>query len=159
MPEDEPKIIIDEGWKAQVERERELARLKAEEAGETPESPESPEATVAPESAGDGDVDQQEEPASFESLIGSLATQCMFALGVIAPEGSERVMVDLNQAKYLIDLLEILRDKTKGNLSPAEEGALREALAELQRVFVARVQQFQEHAMRQAGIDPTQLKQ
>lgn len=152
MAEDEPKIIVDEGWKAQVEREREQARLKALEAGDTEEGSE-PETSETTEEGS-----QEEESASFESLIGGLATQCMLALGVLAPEGTDRVMVDLNQAKYLIDLLEILRNKTKGNLTPAEEGALREAMSELQRIFVARVQQFQEQAMRQAGIDPANLK-
>jgi hypothetical protein len=36
---------------------------------------------------------------------------------------------------------------------------LTEALAELQRIYLVRMQQYQEHAMRQAGIDMNQLRQ
>src|SRR5262245_39982081 len=99
---DEPKIFVDEDWKAQVQREREAAQQAPE---------------VAP--AVEGGVAEGELPegASFLSLVSSLATQCMFALGLIAPQGQQQVMVDLDQAQYLLDLLGILLDKTKGNLT------------------------------------------
>ncbi len=146
MADEEKKIIIDEGWKGQVEREKEEARRKLDE--------------QAPQ-AEDGEAADQEglpEEATFESLVGTLASQTMFALGLLAVPGQEQVMVDLDQAKFSIDLLAVLRDKTKGNLEPKEEGAITEALGELQRVYVARVQQFQEQAMKEAGVDLGNLK-
>ena len=67
-------------------------------------------------------------------------------------------MVDIAQAKYLIDTLMMLRDKTQGNLTPEEEGVLSESISELQRVYVVRTQQAQEASLKQAGIDLNNLK-
>jgi len=135
--DDKPKIIIDEDWKTQVQREKEEARKKAEEAPK-------PEERAAPEA----------EEASFEGLVSGLAMQAMIALGVLAPRDAKEVMIDLRGAKYVIDLLIVLRDKSKGNLTPEEQGYLAESLADLQQTYVLRSQQLQEAALRQAGVDP-----
>lgn len=169
MP-DEPKIIIDEGWKAQVAREREEAARKAAEKPQEPATPAEAQPPRAPaqehaavpidEESGYEPLGDEEEllEASFVTLVASLATQAMFALGVMAAPGTRQVMVNLDQAKFTIDTLVILRDKTKGNLDADEEANLDEALAELQRMYVARFQQWQEQALRQSGIDPNNLK-
>lgn len=141
MPDD-AKIFVDEDWKAQVQREREAA-AKAKEA---------PAAAEAPEAALEGELP---EAASFMGLVSSLATQCMFALGLVAPQGQTQVMVDLDQAQYMLDMLAIILEKTKGNLAPEEEGALKQAISELGDVYIARVQQFQEETIRRAGADLT----
>ena len=52
----------------------------------------------------------------------------------------------------------MLRDKTKGNLVPEEAAVVQETIAELQRLFAARVQQAQAQAMQQAGINPNNLR-
>jgi len=137
MADEEKKIIIDEDWKSQVQREKEEARKKAEE---QPEQEEKPAAAA--------------EEASFEGLVSGLSMQAMIALGVLAPRDAKEVQVDLRGAKYVIDLLIVLRDKTKGNLTPEEQGYLAESLADLQQTYVLRSQQLQESALRQAGIDP-----
>ncbi len=72
--------------------------------------------------------------------------------------GQNQVVVNLEQAKEAIDMVFMLRDKTKGNLSAEEDGVLSETLMELQRLFAARVQQAQAQAMQQAGVDPSQLR-
>jgi hypothetical protein len=79
----------------------------------------------------------------------------MLALGVIGDPNAKQVMVDLGQAKYLIDTLVMLRDKMNGNMTPEEEGQLTQAVSELQQFFVLRSQQAQEAQFKQAGIDPT----
>jgi hypothetical protein len=147
MADDESKIFIDEDWKAQVQREKEQAAAKKSDAP-----------PAAAESA-DEEIDPNAPPeANFVALVSSLATQCMFALGLIAPRDGGQVMVDIHGAKFLIDLLTTLREKTKGNLDAEENGALTEAIAELQRAFVVRSQQVQESQMREAGIDLSNLR-
>ncbi|MBI4559431.1 MAG: DUF1844 domain-containing protein [Candidatus Hydrogenedentes bacterium] len=136
MSEEEPKIIIDEDWKAQVQREREQAKKTAEE-----KKPEAPGEKPAPSG----------EESLFVSLISSLTAQTMFALGLIAEREAKEVTVDLGQARYIIDTLMMLRQKTKGNLTPNEEGHLSEAVAELQRIYVVRAQQVQESALQGAA--------
>lgn len=136
MSDDSSKIIIDEGWKAQVERERSEAAQAPEKGAE--EAPQAP------------------EEVSFGTVVSMLSMQSMMALGMLAQQqGEQEVMVDLNGAKYMIDMLMVLRDKTEGNLEPEEKGYLTQALADLQQAFVVRSQQVQENAMRPSGIDPS----
>jgi hypothetical protein len=151
---DEPKIFIDEGWKAQVQREKEEAAKRATSAPEEAVSPLAAEAEV-PLAEGD---DEGPITANFTTLIASLATQAMMALGVMAPPGTREVMVDLDAAKFSIDTLAMLQEKTRGNLTEEESAHLEEASVELERIFVARLQQFEEQALRNAGVDPTNLK-
>ena len=90
---------------------------------------------------------------SFAGLLQSLAAQCAYALGLIAQKDANQIMVDIVEAKYCIDTLMMLRAKTKGNLTPEEEGLLANMIAELQQVYVVRAQQVQETELKKAGID------
>ena len=150
MPDDEPKIIIDEDWKSQVQREKEAAQVAATAGGEEAEA----------EADADAAPGQQAPPeaATFGGLVDSLAAQALFALGVIAPQGTEQITLDLAMAKFTIDMLTVLREKTKNNLTPEEEGALTENIAELQRIYVARTYQVQEAELRRAGVDLSNIK-
>lgn len=157
MSEEEPKIFIDEGWKSQVQREKEEAARKAAEAQAAPAAAPTPVNPIL----GDGDEGEPlegEEEASFVSLVGSLATQTMFALGLIADPGSGQLMVNLDAARYTLDMLAVIGEKTKGNLTEEEDEALRQTCGELEQAFAVRLQQFQQQAMQQAGIDPNNLK-
>jgi hypothetical protein len=79
---------------------------------------------------------QRHGPPSFEHLVMSLATTAMFQLGLVKGSEEETPRVDLLAAKETIDLLDILQQKTKGNLSGTEEDLLRDSLYELRMVFV-----------------------
>ena len=134
MTEETPKIIIDEDWKAQVQREKEEAARKSAGTDEKPQAgPGAPAAS---------------QGASFEALASGLSMQAMLALGMVAPRDAKEVTIDLIEGKYLIDMLMVLRDKTKGNLTPQEQGLLTQTIADLQQVFVVRTQQMQEAALR-----------
>lgn len=72
---------------------------------------------------------------TFIGLIFSLATQAMMAMGDLAdPDG--RSMKDLTLAKQTIDLLGMLREKTKGNLTAEEDGMLSHTLRDLRLRYV-----------------------
>lgn len=151
MADEERKIIIDEDWKSQVEKEKEQAGVEAP-------SDEAEEAVH--EIAGHEDEEHgpgQLPEASFMNLVGSLAAQSMVALGAVQQPGQQQIMVDLGQAKYCIDTLAMLKEKTEGNLSEDEDTELTQVLAQLQQIFVTRAHQVQEQEMRQAGIDPQNL--
>lgn len=138
-PDEEPKIIIDEDWKGRVEREREESLQQAEKAGASEEA---------------GAPEEGEEGSLLEQLVSGLAAQTLLALGLVAEQNQQEVMVDMPTAKHVIDTLMMLRDKTKGNLTPQEEQVFREALSELQRLYAARAQQVQQAAMHGATADP-----
>lgn len=72
---------------------------------------------------------------SFEKFIASLYMTTLMHLGMAAPQG-EKPMLDLIGARQTIDILGILNDKTKGNLSPAEESTLRNVLYELRMAYL-----------------------
>ena len=126
VADDGPKIIIDEDWKSQVQREKEQVAQAQQDAESEPQAPETP----------------------FIGLVSSLAMQAMYCLGMTPPDEDGKVYVDLEQAKALIDSLAILRDKTKGNLTPEEQGALTDTLSEAQRVYVMVAQHIQEAQLR-----------
>jgi hypothetical protein len=69
-------------------------------------------------------------PVSFSHLLVSLAHQAMHDLGE-GPAGSERdPTLGLEMARHSIDMLRVLSEKTKGNLSPEEQKLLDTLLAE-----------------------------
>jgi len=73
---------------------------------------------------------------SFTSLVSFLATIALQHLGVIKNPLSKEVEKDLDLAKYSIDTLDMLKEKTKGNLTKDEESFLINALADLKLSFV-----------------------
>jgi hypothetical protein len=162
MADEERKLFIDEDWKAKVQREKELARQQAEQKTASPEAGSAAAgagagAAASEEAPGQEGGSGEQEDSLFLGLVQSLAAQAMYALGLIAEPGAQQVMVDLGQAKYVVDTLMMLRDKTQGHLTPVEQGQLTEALGELQRLYVLRAQQVQEQTLRKAGVDPHNL--
>ena len=123
------KVIIDEDWKTKVQREKEALQQPAADGG----TPGAESAEPKP-----GTPPKMEIPeASFSLLLTTLATQALAALGQVAPPDAKEVPVDLKLAKHLIDTMEILEQKTKGNLTNDESQLLGQMLYELRMVFVA----------------------
>jgi len=72
---------------------------------------------------------------NFSTFVMGLSTQALMHLGEIAdPEAPHGP--DLDAAKQMIDLLGILREKTTGNLEPAEEQLLSSMLYDLRMRYV-----------------------
>ena len=76
-----------------------------------------------------------DEP-SFSSFLSTLGMQAFFSLGEIQDPASPEIKTDLAQAKYLIDVIQILSDKTNGNLSEEEGVMIKELLYGLKMKFV-----------------------
>ena len=75
-------------------------------------------------------------PGNFAALVSMLTTQALFALGMLKVEGQEAKEPDLEMAKYHIDMLETLQEKTKGNLSNEEDKVLEDTLNQLRMAYV-----------------------
>lgn len=127
---DEKKIIIDEDWKSTVEAEKEAAR-REREAQATGQG-----GAATGEAAAPG-ADMPLPPASFEMLVTTLATEAMIGLGQIPHPMTGQMHADGSHARYAIDMLEMLAEKTKGNLTPGEDRGLRALLHQLRMAFVA----------------------
>lgn len=119
---------IDESWKESVHKEKGGAEPKAPLRPEEPApSPASP-VSEAPES-------------NFSFFISTLGMQALAALGLLPDPstGLEKTAVsaqDLAHAKYLIDIIQMLSEKTKGNLTPKESSMIEDMLYELRVKFV-----------------------
>jgi hypothetical protein len=124
---DGKKLIIDEDWKAQVEAERQQAQQGAKAA------PSGPGAKGESDDVGD----LQMPPASLELLVTTLATEALMAMGHMAHPATGKIHVERNQAKYLIDTIEVLQQKTKGNLTQDEQLMIESVLHQLRMAFVA----------------------
>jgi hypothetical protein len=149
VPADEPQA--DEDWKSQVQAEKE-ADTAEEPAAEEPAAEEpaaeepAAEEPAAEEPAAEEPAAEEpaaEEPAaegvpeaSFSTLISVLATQTMVALGEGIPGHQEQSPVQLSLARYHIDTLSVLQEKTAGNLSDEEAALLEQVLYQLRMMYV-----------------------
>ena len=77
-----------------------------------------------------------EPQLDFFNYIASLGFQTMIFLGEMPNPITNQVEKNLKQAKFLIDTLVILHDKTKGNLSKEEDDLLNGSIYELQLRYV-----------------------
>ena len=75
-------------------------------------------------------------PASFTLLVLSLRAQCEMQLGMMHFGEEEKPKPDLDIARHTIDLMAILLEKTKGNLTLDEQRLLENSLTELRFRFV-----------------------
>ncbi|SRR5581483_10601062 len=76
-------------------------------------------------------------PASFESLVQSLLLQAQMFLGMFfSGEEKNRPEPDFIRARHSIDLLAILQEKTKGNVTLEEQRLLENSLTELRFRYV-----------------------
>jgi hypothetical protein len=82
----------------------------------------------------DGDSSPELPPADFDFLVYSLRLQAEINLGLL-PFG-DRQEPDYGLARHHIDLLAMLQEKTKGNLTLEEQRALDNSITELRFRFV-----------------------
>ena len=118
---DKKKIIVDENWKQRAQKEKEVLTAKEEAEKEKTDQ----EERHGPLPKGD-----------FAALLNMLFTQTLFSLGVVQMQGDDKREPDLALAKYNIDMLESLEEKTKGNLSDIEQKTIAAALNDLRMVYV-----------------------
>ena len=88
----------------------------------------APAGTPAPETP-------KRSPA-FENLIRSLGQNAAMLLGGYADPRTGQPMLDLEGAREMIDMLDVLREKTVGNLAPEEDTLLLDVLGNLKLAFM-----------------------
>src|SRR5688572_7277030 len=169
MADEQPSLHIDTDWKKQAQEEK--RRLAEEEqkraadrerssagAATTPGagmgigapgmgSPASagaaPGAASARGRAGSAGASRERAipEANVATLVNSLMTQVLLYLGELAPRGVEP-QVNLDMAKFNIDLLGVLEEKTKGNLTSDEQKMLDTVLYETRMRYVQVASQY-----------------
>jgi hypothetical protein len=110
----------------------ESGEARADVADEAPAPPPAPEpAPGAATGAEPGD-----EPVTFSTFVLGLSTQVLLHLGEIPNPVTHALERDLGAAKHVIDILGILREKTRNNLEPGEESLLDSVLYDLRMRYV-----------------------
>ena len=84
------------------------------------------------------DPEEMMEQTLFTEFLMSIASSAFIYLGLVEHPATGRRQVDLGAAKESIDMLDMLREKTRGNLTAGEEKLFEELLADLKMQFVAR---------------------
>lgn len=139
---DEPKLIIDTDWKSQAQAEKD--RLEQAAVAKKPKAaPGTPGSDGAPE----------DDKVRFEDVVALLASQSLSYLGYFPDPRTGQAVVSLEYAKLHIDMLGIIEEKTKGNLSEAEATALTRTVSELRMAFVE-VQSAVAKAVQEGRIKP-----
>ena len=132
-------IHVDADWKSQAEREKEELAKKVGDATPPQTAPAGDVATPAGQSADDSVAPKRGTlpSASFELLVEQYATQILMALGQL-PDGSRKNRDrDMDLARLYIDLLGIIQEKSKGNLSPQQQELIDGMLYQMRMIFVA----------------------
>ncbi|MDD5584952.1 MAG: DUF1844 domain-containing protein [Candidatus Omnitrophica bacterium] len=105
---EEIKKKVDDAWKNQVDKEKEQAHAATQ---------------------------PYHEP-TFSIFLSSLSMQAMIATGKLENPLTQKAEKNLEQARFLIDTLGIIKEKTKNNLTAEEEKLLDEALYSLRMIYV-----------------------
>jgi hypothetical protein len=141
--ETQPQVELsaDEDWKN---------RVKAEDAAIDQQFRDKSAASDAPQSGASQHADEQTQTgrkpessrdlgeANFDALVAMLSAPAMVALGAVPNPASKKAEPQLPMARYLIDLLGVLEQRTTGNRSPEESELLEETLHSLRMMYVQR---------------------
>lgn len=79
-------------------------------------------------------------PLEFSSIVFPIYTQALIKLGLLEDPRSNQLETNLEYARRLIDILDLLRDRTKGNLEPQEENFLEAVLSQLKLNYLKKVE-------------------
>jgi len=108
---EEPKKNIDEGYKETVEKEKQKTKDQQQF------SPPDPD---------------------FSFFITTLSLQASISLGQVPNPADNKTETDLVQAKFIIDTLGMLQEKTKNNLTAEETKLLENLLYDLRMIYIAK---------------------
>lgn len=92
-----------------------------------------------------------EDPASFVNFLSTLATNAAAALGAMPHPVTGQRTLDLDTGKYWLDVLAMLKEKTKGNLHAQESRLLEGLLGDLRMQYVQLIRATEEKLKQQAA--------
>ena len=159
---------VDDSWKEEVRREREAAARVAagavpaaspaaqqEASGPAPKNSAAPEAAEPGENPKEqkaaGGVGEQQQTKIFMTFLAGLAQQCLMQMGEMESPYSGQREMDMQGARYTIELLATIQNKTKNNLSPEESEALNDAIHDLKIRYIEITQELQRQVQAKAG--------
>jgi Domain of unknown function (DUF1844) len=138
-PEESFRVIDRRPFTTEGELRQEIVEEQEREARQEAKK----EAAAAPETPPAANRDAQKPPAetpkrspAFENLIRMLGSNAAMVLGGYADPRTGQPVIDPEAARELIDMLDALHEKTKGNLSPEEDSLLLDLNGKLKLTYL-----------------------
>jgi hypothetical protein len=117
---------------------REDDDAKAPEAGDKAEEQPVTDSTFAAGDSTQAQEASQQPPIDFPSYLLSYYTQGLVLLGEVPNPYTNKKEEDIDAARHTIDILSMLEQKTRGNLTKEEQQLLESVLYELRMKFMAK---------------------
>ena len=130
---------VDESWKEQVEKERlpdadAPASPAAAQPAEAPAVERPSRGELKPEAEGPGGFPE----ARFDLFVSSLAMEALIAMGEVPHPATNKRSMNLEHSRYLIDVLGILEEKTRGNTTADEAQLLKDTVYQLRMRYLSK---------------------
>ncbi len=147
------EVVSDEDWKNRVKAEdaaldQQFRSQPAGGAGEAGATRATAETAQGTRPAASGEARRAERQTarempdpSFADLVGLLSAQAMMFLGLVPNPATQKPETQLPTARYFIDMISILEEKTAGQLTKEESDILDETLHSLRMTYMQRSKQ------------------
>jgi len=136
--EDTFRVIDRRLFTEEGELRQEALEEEAREAVKEAQAPKGAEAPALP-AAAPSDAPPGESPKrspAFENLLRMIGSNAAMVLGAYADPRTGQPVIDPEAARELIDMLDALHEKTKGNLAPEEDTVLLDLLGKLKLTYL-----------------------
>jgi len=143
------RVIDRRPFTAEGELRQDVVEQQEREATVPPPAPPTSEPNQAV-AAPPPPVDTPKRSPAFENLVRMLGSNAAMVLGAYADPRTGQPMIDPDAARELIDMLDALREKTKGNLAPEEDSLLLDLLGKLKMTYLEVNQAVAAQAAQQA---------
>ena len=146
-----------EGVEIAPEKPKEAAQTEAPKAQAAAETAQTEDATgfeMVDETEAGSEMDElpgADDPASFVNFLSTLATNAAAALGAMPHPVTGQRSLDLETGKYWVDVLAMLKEKTKNNLHPKEQELFDGILGDLRMQYVQMMRLAEEKLKQQAA--------
>jgi hypothetical protein len=119
-----------------AEQEKESHREEVKEVAKANANAAAAGAGTGAEKAAGPVVDTPKKSPAFENLIRMIGSNAAMVLGAYADPRTGQPVIDPDAARELIDMLDALHEKTKGNLAPEEDSLLLDLLGKLKMTYL-----------------------
>lgn len=131
------KVVDRRHFTAEGERRQDLVEEEIQKPSDSTAGAKTKAQQATPREASGVEAARGSVPAAdFSALVASLYRSAVALLGGFADPETGQAIVDLDGARHMIDLVDVLAEKTSGNLTQEEARMLREVKAELKLAYL-----------------------
>jgi len=150
-PEESFRVIDRRPFTTEGELRQEIVEEQEREAKQEAKKQPAPAPAAAPDAAAKPAADTPKRSPAFENLIRMLGSNAAMVLGGYADPRTGQPVIDPDAARELIDMLDALHEKTKGNLAPEEDNLLLDLNGKLKLTYLEINQALAAQAAAQTG--------